>query len=193
MDILKQGKKILNRIAGKNEPDIRIGELDFPKISVEDITADNLSDIINNGTAIIGETSILHTKDMSQLYSITGVNNMIGRSLKYLCVYEGMNDLICKYDLIPFQSEDGQGNLMFILSEAWKMTPANFKKVYQDQLAGYGCLYEDTAHSIFNGISTVELSYEDIIKEMKTEEYACFDFELYKKYADKKAMENEKN
>ena len=190
MDILKKGKKILNRITGKNEPDIRIGELDFPKISAEDITADNLSDIINDGAAIIGETSVLHTRDTRQLFSITGVNNMIGRSEKYICVYEGMNDLICKYDRIPFQSEDGQGKLMFILSEVWKMTPANFKKVYQDQLAGYGCLYEDTAHSIFNGISTVELSYEEIIKEMKTEEYVYFSIEyIYnKKLADREAL-----
>ena len=59
MDIIQHGKKILNRITGKNDPDIRIGELDFPKISGEDITADNLSDIINDGSAIIGETSIL--------------------------------------------------------------------------------------------------------------------------------------
>lgn len=193
MDMRKNLRKFFSLISGKSELDIVIGKLEFPKITEDDISADNLSDIINEGSAIIGETSILHTQDVKQLYSITGVSNLINRTDKYICVYEGMNDILCKYDLIPYQTDEGQGNLMFILSEVWRMNPVNFKHVYQNQLSGFGCLYEDKTHSIFNGISTVELEYEDILSEMNSGEYASFDFELYKKYADRKAMNNEKN
>lgn len=193
MNILEKIKKLPNRIRRRSAPDIVIGEIDLPIISAEDINADGLADIINNGAAIVGETSVLHTRNVTQLYSISGVNDLMNRSTKILCVYERMNDILCKYDLIPYQSDEGQGKLLFVFSEAWRMNPQNFKNVYQDQLSGFRCLYEDNSHCIFNGISTVGLQYEDILEEMKTDEHAYFDIEVYKKYDNKKVVENEEN
>ena len=194
MAILQHRKSFMTRIIGKNESDIRIGELDLPKISGEDITADNLSDIINNGSAIVGETSLLHTTDFKQLCSISGVCDLIARSKKFICVYKEENDLLCKYDLIPYSSDDGQVKATFFLSEAWRMNPLNFKNVYQDQLTGYGCLYEDPTHDIFIGMLTVNLSYEEIIKELDSEGHAYFNLKYYEEYADRRdSLKDENN
>ncbi len=184
-------KKIFGRIFGKPDPDTPKSIINLPPIPNEDITADNLSDMLNNGSAIIGETDYMHAGDMSKFYEILGHHTM-SSTMNIICAYTVENDVLCKYDMLADRDSNGEIRTLFALSEAWKMTPAVFGDVVKKQISGFYHLYEDKNWDIFDNTNTVDLEYEEIIEEMSTKDHAVFTLETLQKYKERSSSNHEK-